>query len=167
MKPFVPRHWLYLLAGALWSLAGGILCLRAYGWLLAYQRTLALTAGSGGAAAAVVSYLFGFSRIAGKNIRRIDALPAQASIFAFTAARGYVIIGLMISAGIALRQSAVPRDYLAVAYIVMGGSLLLASVRFYRRFVRAAFSGESQRKSEVSSLQQPPIENEPTGEDAE
>lgn len=142
MKPLVARHWLFLLTGVLWSLAGSILCLRAYGWLLAYQRTLALTAGSGGALAAVVSYIFGFSRIARKNIRRIEALPARASIFAFTAARGYLIIAAMISAGILLRQSAIPRDYLAVAYIVMGGALLLASLSFYRRFLKAAFSPE-------------------------
>ena len=44
----------------------------------------------------------------------------------------------MITGGILLRHSAVPKSYLAVVYAAIGGALLQASVHYYLRFFKLA-----------------------------
>jgi hypothetical protein len=130
----VPRRWLLLIAGALWTVAGVILCWRAGVWLAADGSAVALPLELIGLMLAIPFYTFCFVGIVRKSIARIDHLPERASIFAFSAVRGYFMIGGMIALGVALRSSPIPRDYLAVPYTAMGGTLLLASSRFYKRF---------------------------------
>jgi hypothetical protein len=84
---------------------------------------------------AVTGYVFGFSKIVRKNIDRIRQMSARANIFAFTAARGYIMIALMMTIGITLRNSSIPKFYLAVPYVAMGGMLFIGSVTFYRQFI--------------------------------
>ncbi len=132
----VHRNWLYAVSGTLWWIAGGILILRGYVWVenmsaaaLSIHEILSI-------AVAVLGYWFGFSKITRRNIDRITNLPERSSIFAFTALRGYILIVVMISAGILLRDSAIPKDYLSVPYTAMGGALLLGGVNFWGVFVR-------------------------------
>jgi hypothetical protein len=54
--------------------------------------------------------------------------------FAFTAWRGYIIMGGMVVLGLTLRNSSIPKIYLSVPYGAMGGMLLIGSTRFFRRF---------------------------------
>ena len=84
----------------------------------------------------ILGYKFGFSKITRRNIDRITTLPVQSSIFSFTAARGYILIIIMISAGMLLRSSAIPKEYLSVPYTAMGGALILGSMNFWAAFVR-------------------------------
>jgi hypothetical protein len=44
----------------------------------------------------------------------------------------------MVTIGITLRNTSIPKYYLAVPYAVMGGILLIGSFSFYRRFVARA-----------------------------
>jgi hypothetical protein len=62
-------------------------------------------------------------------------MPERANIFAFTAARGYVMIALMMTIGITLRNSSIPKYYLTIPYFAMGGILFIGSVQFYRQFI--------------------------------
>ena len=91
--------------------------------------------GAGSVLLAAVAYVFGFSKIVRKNIERIRRLPDRASIFAFAPLRGYLMIVLMMTIGITLRNSSLPKYYLIIPYLGMGGVLLAGSVKFYIQFI--------------------------------
>jgi len=100
-----------------------------------------------GAALAVLFYSLLFARIVHRNVERISGLPRRAPFHAFTAWKGYLIIGLMIALGISLRSSPIPKIYLAVPYTMMGLALLIGSLRFYREFIIARRIGASDSDS--------------------
>jgi len=132
--PMVKRHYLFALAGMLWTIAGGILCVRGTIWLQLLSPAGEIIIGLLSVVMAVFGYLYGFSKVVQKNIDRIYQMPERAAIFAFTPLRGYIMIALMITIGITLRNSAIPKYYLTLPYDVMGGVLLIGSIRFYRQF---------------------------------
>jgi len=130
-KPAVPKKWLVAIAGLLWSAVGIMLCSLAIRWLWVLKLPRALVFALAGLTIAVaVNYLL-FSRIARKNIARIDCYTHKGCVFAFQAWRSYLIILVMIAMGSFLRHSAFPRPYLALLYTSMGGALFLASFRYY------------------------------------
>jgi hypothetical protein len=86
---------------------------------------------------AVAGYFFFFIKVVQKNIDRISRLPERACLFAFTAWHGYIMIALMMTVGIMLRNASIPKYYLSIPYTAMGGILLIGSLRFYRRFLTA------------------------------
>lgn len=111
----------------LWVLAGR--------WLARMDwRYIAIGAGTG-LALGLVIYRFGFSRIAKKNIYRIAAKSNPACVFAFQAWRSYLLIAIMISVGIALRHSTLPRLLLAVIYSSIGTGLACSSTLYYQEFL--------------------------------
>jgi hypothetical protein len=134
-KPSVPRRWLFLFAGTLWMIAGGILCWRGAAWVLSPPYPLGAALAAGGLLLALPAYYFGFSRLVGKNIRRISELRDRPCLFAFSPWRGYGMIILMMSLGLLLRQSSIPPAYLIVPYVCMGTLLLVSSLQFFRRFL--------------------------------
>jgi len=136
LKPAVSKYWLMALAGLMWSVVGIMLCRMAYIWLWAVPGRWALSMGSLGLISALAAYRFGFSKIALKNIFRLCLLPDKTCIFAFQAWKGYLIIIIMISLGLTLRHSPIPRPYLAVIYTTIGGALLFSSFHFYGRIWR-------------------------------
>ncbi len=133
-RPLIPRRWLYAVSAAVWCLAGTMLCLRSWYWMAERTPSTFIAVESGGIVVAVVGFVFGFSRITAKNIARIGSLPERSSLFAFTGLRGYALIALMMSTGILLRNSSLPREYLSVPYTAMGGALLFGSASFLRTF---------------------------------
>ncbi len=140
-KPAIPRKFLLLLASAFWALAGGILVTRAFFWLEEQGTGTMVFVESASIAVAVTAYLFWFSKLVLRNIARIHTLPPWACAFAFTAWHGYLIIGLMMTLGILLRNSSLPRIYLAVPYAIMGAILLVGSGRFVKEFVSGSTRG--------------------------
>lgn len=134
LKPAVPRHYVFVLAGCLWTVAGVLLCFRAAVWLgvFSFAEEMALELLS--VVLAVASYSLVFSRLVQKNIERIHGLPERACMFAFTHWRGYLMIVLMMTLGITLRSTAIPTYYLSVPYSAMGVTLLIGSVGFFRQF---------------------------------
>jgi nucleoside recognition membrane protein YjiH len=135
LNPAVPRHFLFALAGVLWACAGVVLCFRGVVWIEDVQFPVAFGIEFAGILLAALGYVFMFSRVVRKNIARIGALPERVCVFAFTAWRGYLIIAVMMTAGIALRNSAIPHFYLVLPYTTMGGMLLTGSAAFSRQFV--------------------------------
>jgi hypothetical protein len=133
-KPAVPKRWLLIIAGALWNGAGFLLLRLAIGWLLFVPRRLGLELTLLGVGSALPMYWFGFSHIAKKNIRRMNEFTHGVCVFAFQAWRGYAVIAFMMALGYMLRHSALPREYLACAYLMIGSSLILGSLQFYREF---------------------------------
>ena len=135
LNPAVPRHWLFALAGLLWTAVGSLLCIRAITWLSVFSLETELLVEFFGAALAPIGYLVLFSKVVQKNIDRILGLPERACAFAFAAWKGYLMIAFMIAIGLALRNSGLPKFYLALPYTAMGGVLLIGSTRFYREFI--------------------------------
>jgi hypothetical protein len=140
--PTVRRHYLFAFAGMLWTIAGGILCVRGTIWLQLLSPLGKIIVGLLSAVIAAVGYLYGFSKVVQKNIDRIRQMPERAAIFAFTPLRGYVMIALMITIGITLRNSTIPKYFLTLPYDVMGGVLLIGSIRFYRQFFLVVWQKE-------------------------
>jgi hypothetical protein len=137
LNPAVPKQWLVLFAGILWTLVGGFLCIRAVGWIEFLHGSSASIPLASGLAIAFAGNRLMFSNIARKNLFRISQLPQRACVFAFTGWRGYILITAMSALGIVLRNSTVPRVYLAALYTAMGGALILASTVSYRGFWEA------------------------------
>ena len=146
MLATLPRHWLYFVSGVVWTVAGLILCSRAVEWLLILPLSTGTTLGTTAGLIAVAGYYFGFAKIVKRNIRRIQGLPDRSPFYAFTAPRGYVLIALMMTSGITLRNSSLPKVYLTIPYLAMGGVLLIGCVRFYYEFL----TGEGSVKEKKS-----------------
>jgi hypothetical protein len=143
LNPSVPRYYLFGIAGAFWTIAGVLLCARAIIWLDVFPLALELALETTSIAIAIIGYLFLFVNVVQKNIDRIGHLPENACVFAFTAWQGYVMIAFMITIGVTLRNTSIPKYYLAVAYTAMGAILLIGSAKFFRQFATSVFHRKS------------------------
>ena len=108
----------------------------AYIWLQPLAASIAIPLAILGLLLALAINRFGFSRLAENNIQRIQNLPSNACIFAFQQWTSYPLIAVMITLGITLRNSIIPKPYLAVLYIGIGGGLLLSSSPYYGQMIR-------------------------------
>jgi hypothetical protein len=138
LNPAVPRRFLLAISGSLWTFAGALLCIRAAIWLNEFSITAEIILQLVCIGIAVAAYSFMFFKVVEKNINRIGQLPERACLFAFTSWHGYFMIAFMVTIGITLRNSSLPKVYLSIPYDAMGIILLIGSVRFFRRFVSAA-----------------------------
>jgi hypothetical protein len=121
-----------VLAGSLWLVVGLMLCAITIPWLrLLDAAPLARVLASGLLIAALISR-FGFSRLARRNIRRLDGLGERASVFAFQPGKSYFVILLMMTIGWTLRHSPLPKPVLATVYVGIGGGLLLSALEYFR-----------------------------------
>ena len=133
-KPGLEKTWLYGIAGLLWVAAGLILVRFAWGWIAPMgQRMVQTVVILGGSLLALAICRFGFSKFADKNIRRIEAISSKkVCLFAFQEWSSYPLVAFMISLGIYLRKySSLSVDILAVMYMGIGTSLLLASWHYF------------------------------------
>jgi hypothetical protein len=137
LNPAVERHWLLLIAGCLWTAVGVMLNVFAVEWLSVADPGVAAPLAFAGLIGALLVYRFGFLRLALRNIDRIGAIGDRACVFAFQAWKSYLIVAFMMTLGIGLRGSAIPKPDLAVLYMGIGGGLLLSSLRYYRQLVSA------------------------------
>ncbi len=129
-KPAVTKRWLYFVLGVLWGGVGLFLCLRAYLWL----RPSGLKGHLIFVVALFLSFVvgrYGLSRIAFRNLKRLDEKPEKLCCFAFQPWRSYLLVALMIFLGVSLRRSNLPRPLLAFLYAVMGGGLITASFHYF------------------------------------
>jgi hypothetical protein len=134
--PFgVPRRYLLLVAGFVWTFAGGMLLGRGGSWLLAFGDHLAIRfaiALTGG----LVFFFALFRRISRRHVERIKRLDAERpSAFSFFNPRSYVMMATMIAGGVLLRRSGlVAPSILYTFYVCMGTPLLISAFRFFRSF---------------------------------
>jgi len=129
----VPRSWLYVLAGGLWLVVALLLWAITIPWLKPLGAVpLAGVLAAGLVIAALISR-FGFSRLARRNILRLDGLGERASVFAFQPGKSYFVILLMMAMGWTLRHSPLPKPVMAAVYVGIGGGLLLAGLAYFRR----------------------------------
>jgi hypothetical protein len=116
----------------------------AYGWLTAAPSTGMFELGMFGIGLSIVVCRFGFLKVAWENIRRIRGGKDRACLFSFQAWKSYLLIAVMITIGVMLRNSVLPKPYLAVLYTSIGGGLFLSSFHYYAQFYREAWGRESR-----------------------
>ena len=134
-KPGVPRKWLLLLSGIVWSGTGILLNFFAYRWipeLTLIQIEIDVAAGI--LLGSIIAY-FGFSLVAKKNIKRILAYSGRVCVFAFQEWKSYILIAVMMTMGIYMRTTGlIPKYLLAPVYIGIGLALFLTSFLYYKIF---------------------------------
>jgi hypothetical protein len=132
LKPAAPKSALVFISGLMWSLVGLMLCQLAFRWvvLVGFQDHLGFLLA--GVILALPIHHFGFSIFARRNISRIRTLNEKPCLFAFMAWWNYPLVLFMIGLGLTLRHSPIPKIYLGVLYIGIGGALLLSSIHYYR-----------------------------------
>ena len=133
LNPAVAKKWLNLAAGLMWSSVGVMLMAISTRWLHLDGLLPIFGLVLGGLILGAAIYLFGFSKVARKNIKRIAALPGdRICLFAFQEWKTYPLVVFMIFLGIYLRvYSPFPKPMLAITYIGIGSSLFTSSLLYY------------------------------------
>jgi hypothetical protein len=132
LNPAVDKKFLILLAGVVWCGVGIMLILFAVSWLSNYQGRGTFLFYLAGFLAAMPIHHFGFLKLADKNLRRLLPITEKKCIFSFITWKSYLIIIIMVSLGITLRQSKIPKEYLSVLYNGIGLGLFLSGIRYFR-----------------------------------
>ncbi|MBT3631768.1 MAG: hypothetical protein HOG76_10215 [Candidatus Marinimicrobia bacterium] len=140
MKPIlaIPRHYLLLISGLMWSGVGLMLILLATRWLgdldIRYPGLIIVA----GVIPGLLVSIYGFARIVGKNIQRIEDMGSRASIFAFQAWQSYLLIVIMMSMGAYVRHSGlIPMLLKTPGYFTIGTALSFSSIDYYKAFFRS------------------------------
>ena len=133
LKPGVQKIWLQLLAGLIWFGVGLMLIRFASNWLIPVSLSSRLLLVLAGLLLATGIYLFGFSKLAKKNILRINGLKGKKiCLFAFQGWTSYPLVVFMIFLGIFLRTNSIfPKPLLAILYLGIGGGILSASLHYF------------------------------------
>ena len=131
LKPSVPKSVLLIVAGAMWAGVGIMLISMATHWLTVYKGSPWVFAAVG-IIIGIMVHFFGFQKIVNKNLLRIDALPEKPCFFSFISWKSYLIIIVMVTLGITLRHSSLPKSYLSIVYYGIGLALFLSSLKYFR-----------------------------------
>jgi len=142
--PPVSRKVLMLLSGIIWLYVGLMLIHYAYSWLVVEQRSTVITFAGAGIVLTMITHHFGFLKVADKNLKRILLMEKKVSIFSFITWKSYILIAGMITMGITLRHSPIPKPWLAIVYMGIGMGLLLSSIRYLRFFIQELIKSNQQ-----------------------
>lgn len=142
-KPAAPKYILFAVAGLLWGLVGVMLCWKGYQRVETIPSTYMILIELWGWAMAAGAYKLIFSKIAEKNIRRLEKLPPKQCFFAFQPWKSYFIILIMVFLGLTLRRIPLPGYVMAVMYTTIGGALFLSSFLYYRHLLRSLSGNKS------------------------
>jgi hypothetical protein len=137
LKPGVPKNWLLLTAGLMWTAVGTYLISLALEWVFAPTVKSPWNYWLPGIGLAYLIFQFGFSRLASKNSLRINNHPEEKPcLFAFQEWHSYPLVLFMIGLGITLRKfTPIPKPLLGIMYMGIGGGLGLASFLYYRKIL--------------------------------
>jgi hypothetical protein len=129
----VHKNYLVLVGGILWSGVGVLLNFFAGRWFPILSKNEQIVAVVGGLILGTIISYFGFSKLADKNIKRIDNYNDIVSIFKFQRKKMYFLIIFMIGLGIFMRKAGfIPKNILAPMYIGIGFALFTASFKYYQ-----------------------------------
>jgi len=136
-KPGVSRRTLLLIAGCVWTLAGGILISRGLIKLITSNHFLFLEF-LFGFLFGIGFYLLLFARISAKHIKRIAMIKIEdPCVFSFFNFRSYLMMAIMITGGIGLRKlNVINPDILYSFFLAMGIPLLISACRFFYSWVK-------------------------------
>ncbi len=131
-KPAAPKYVLLVLSGLMWAVVGFILIRMVYFWLIADLTTSTFLLAASGLILGLLIHFFGFSRVVSKNLKRIAEKPERPCIFGFMSWKSYFLVILMMTLGISLRMSSIPKMYLSILYIGIGSALIFSGSRYFR-----------------------------------
>ncbi len=140
LNPAVDKKFLILMAGAVWCGVGIMLISFAVSWLTNYQGKGRIFFYIAGFLAAMPIHHFGFLKLVNKNLGRLIPINEKRCLFSFITWKSYLIIFIMVSMGIALRHSPIPKQYLSVLYNGIGLGLFLSGIRYFRISFTLLFS---------------------------
>jgi len=143
LNPRVHKNWFYFMGGLVWTGVGILLWSWAFYWLSMFSTTVLITYGATGIILGLIVYKLGFFKVAFKNIKRICEMKERNCIFAFQKWKSYILVVFMIALGITLRHSSIPKNYLAIVYLTMGGALLFSSFHFYKVLRHVRLNGNT------------------------
>jgi hypothetical protein len=136
LNPAVDKKILVLLAGVMWCGIGIMLICFAVTWLDRYNGKGKWLLYAAGFLGAMPIHHFGFLKIADKNLKRLLPLTEKKCVFAFMTWKSYLVVLIMVSMGIGLRHSSIPKQYLSILYNGIGLALFLSGIRYFRFFFR-------------------------------
>lgn len=132
-KPGIHKKYLLIISGLMWTGVGIFLSSLATGWLISFDNVLIYYIS--GFILAFAIHIFGFSLLAKKNSQRIVGMnKRKVCIFAFQRWSSYAIIVIMMSLGMFMRSSPIPKNLLSIVYFGIGGALFLSSMIYYKSF---------------------------------
>jgi hypothetical protein len=131
-KPAVNKSFLLFLSGLMWFCVGIMLNSFAVHWLITYGNNYAYLFAGIGFMAALIIHHYGFLKLADKNLGRISFMKEKPCVFSFMSWKSYIIVAVMVTMGITLRHSSIPKQYLSMLYIGIGLALILSSIRYFR-----------------------------------
>jgi hypothetical protein len=135
LNPRADKKILIGLAGIMWCGVGIMLVLFAETWLAEYKGKGLYLFYLSGFLAAMPIHHFGFLKLADKNLSRLLPLKEKRCLFSFITWKSYFIVIIMMTMGITLRHSAIPKQYLSVLYNGIGLGLFLSGIRYFRHSV--------------------------------
>lgn len=136
-KPSIKKKYLILISGLLWNGAGIFLNVIALRWITQLSKMQIFTSYVVGIFLGLSISKFGFSKLAKKNIIRINSYSETVCVFAFQRWKMYFLIVFMMSLGIFMRTtSLIPKYLLLPMYIGIGTALFISSFVYYYNFVK-------------------------------
>jgi hypothetical protein len=142
LNPAVDKKYLILLAGFCWCGVGVMLISFAVSWLNNYQGNGRILFYLAGFLAAMPIHHFGFLKLADRNLSRLLPIKEKRCLFSFITWKSYFVIIIMVSMGIALRHSLIPKQYLSVLYNGIGLGLFLSGIRYFRVYISLIYSSK-------------------------
>jgi hypothetical protein len=131
MMPLAGRKTLILLAGTMWVCVGLMLISMSYKWLSVLSSEQMVMFFSAGFVLAMPVHHMGFTKIVNKNLNRLLPINGKKCLFSFITWKSYLIIVIMMSMGLALRHSSLPKQYLSIIYTCIGLALFLSGTRYF------------------------------------
>lgn len=131
LNPAVRKPILVLLSGIVWLGTGIMLISMAVNWFKNSTNQYAIWFALTGVLAGIIIHRFGFVRIVNKNLDRIGSIEGKFCAFGFMAWKSYILIAIMMTMGILLKHSAIPKEYLLILYMGIGLALALSSTRYF------------------------------------
>jgi hypothetical protein len=142
LNPAVDKEYLLITAGIMWCGVGVMLISFAVSWLTHYQGQVKILFYVVGLLAGMPIHFLGFSKLAQKNISRLVALKGKKCFFSFITWKSYLIIIVMVTLGITLRHSSIPKQYLSVLYNGLGIGLFLSGTLYLTTSLKMIISNQ-------------------------
>jgi hypothetical protein len=132
-------------AALLWTVVGLGLTAAGMAWSFSSAFPWSLLLAGAGVAAGLVKGRYVLRAMAERNAARIIARGDGRCLGGFLSLKTWLLVVLMMTSGIILRRSAVPRPVLGVLYSAVGTALLVGCVTLWRAFGSLG-NGESPPK---------------------